>query len=117
MTKFFLRFRGALALLPYTYEDIEADKTAFSQALIVVILSSVATGIAYFPDGNVSAVLAGVVGALLGWLIWSWLTYYIGSHWLAGPDTEADWGATAANDRLRHRPRHLSRVGPDHRNP
>jgi hypothetical protein len=92
MTKFFLRLRGALALTPYTYEDIEADKTAFPQALAVVILSSLATGIAYLPGGDLSTVTAGVVAALLGWLIWSWLTYYIGSHWLAGPDTEADWG-------------------------
>ena len=92
MTRFFLRLRGALALLPYTYEDIEADKTAFPQALVVVILSSLATGIAYLPAGDVTIVLVGVVTALLGWLIWSWLTYFIGTHWLAGPDTEADWG-------------------------
>jgi hypothetical protein len=92
MTRFLLRLRGVLTLRPYTYEDIEADETAFPQALLVVILSSLATGVAYLPSGEVAVMVTGVVVALIGWLIWSWLTYFIGTHWLAGPDTEADWG-------------------------
>jgi len=44
------------------------------------------------PSGEVAVMVTGVVVALIGWLIWSWLTYFIGTHWLAGPDTEADWG-------------------------
>ena len=92
MTRFLLRLRGVLTLRPYTYEDIEADETAFPQALLVVILSSLATGVAYLPSGEVAVMVTGVVVALIGWLIWSWLTYFIGTRWLAGPDTEADWG-------------------------
>jgi len=92
MIRFFLRLRGVFTLRPYTYEDIEADPKAFPEALLVVVLSSIATGVSFVPAGDVGVIASGIVGALLGWLIWSWLTYFIGTHWLAGPDTEADWG-------------------------
>lgn len=81
-----------MTLRAYTYEDVEADAKALPEALLVVVLSSLATGVAYVPAHDVGVVVAGIVAALLGWLIWSWLTYIIGTHWLAGPDTEADWG-------------------------
>ena len=29
---------------------------------------------------------------LLGWYIWAYLTYFIGTRWLPGLRTEADWG-------------------------
>ena len=36
--------------------------------------------------------LAGVVSALVGWLMWTWLTYLIGTRLLPGAATRADWG-------------------------
>lgn len=92
MGKFFRRLAGALALLPYVYEDVEADPRALPQALLVVTLSSIATGIAYLGDLGLRGLLAGLLGALLGWLLWSWLACYIGVHLLPEPATEADWG-------------------------
>lgn len=92
MGRFFRRFLGALALLPYVYEEVEADPRAFPQALVIVVLSSIATGIAYLGDAGVRGLLAGLAIGLLGWFVWAWLAYYIGVRFLPEPATEADWG-------------------------
>jgi hypothetical protein len=92
MTRFTLRFFGALALLPYVYEEVEKDRRALPQALLVVALSSLATGAAFFRDWGPRGLAAGVAGGILGWLVWTWLTYFIGTRWLPEPQTEADWG-------------------------
>ena len=42
---FLQRLIGALALDAAIYEEVEADRTATGQALAIVLLSSVATGI------------------------------------------------------------------------
>ena len=36
--------------------------------------------------------MAGLAAALLGWLVWTWLVYHIGTRWLPGEATHADWG-------------------------
>lgn len=90
--RFLRRFLGALALLPFVYEEVEADHRAMPQALAIVALSSIATGFAYFEESGWRGVLGGLMGALLGWLVWAWLTYYIGTHLLPEPQTRADWG-------------------------
>ena len=61
------------------------------QAMGVVILSSLAAGIGSIWRGG-PGVLGGVVGALLGWLIWALLTYLIGTRLLPEARTRADWG-------------------------
>ena len=91
MIRFIQRVGGALALLPYTYEDVERDKTALPQAVAIVVLSSLATGVAYLPEFGLRGLFAGLLGALLAWLCWSWLAYHIGTRWLAEPGTDADW--------------------------
>lgn len=92
MTKFIRRLLGAAMLLPYVYEEIEADPRAFGQALAVVSLSSIATGAAYWTEFGIVGVLAGLSAGLAGWVIWTWLTYHIGTRWLPESATKADWG-------------------------
>ena len=91
MASFTERLLGAATLNVHTYEEVERDGTAMGQAMGVVILSSVAAGIGNIWRGG-PGVLAGVVGALLGWLIWAGLTYLIGTRLLPEARTRADWG-------------------------
>ena len=74
------------------YEEVEADKTALGQSMTVVILSSVAAGIGSISHGGVLGILMGTISALIGWLIWSYVTYIIGTKLLPTPETHADYG-------------------------
>jgi len=92
MLTFLRRFVGALALLPYVYEEVEADTKSLPSALLVVCISTLATGAAYFDEAGLQGVLAGAGLAILAWLLWTWMTYHIGTRWLPTENTEADWG-------------------------
>ena len=41
---------------------------------------------------GLSGIVFGTVGALIGWYVWAFLTYVIGTRWLPEPQTEADLG-------------------------
>ena len=90
MASFTERLLGAATLNVHTYEEVEADTTAMAQAIGVVILSSLAAGIGNIGRGG-PGILAAAVGALLGWLVWAWLTYLIGTRLLPEPRTRANW--------------------------
>jgi Yip1 domain len=74
------------------YEEVEADHRALGQATTVVILASLAAGVGSRGSGVPGGVVATTLAALLGWYIWAYLTYLIGTRWLPEPHTEADWG-------------------------
>jgi len=74
------------------YEEVEADKTALGQAMSVVALSSLAAGIGSAFHGGVVGLILGAVAALIGWYIWAYLTYLIGTKILPESQTEADIG-------------------------
>jgi hypothetical protein len=74
------------------YEEVEADKSALTQAMGVVILSSFAAGLGSITSGGLTGVVMGTISALIGWLIWSYLTYIIGTKLLPTPETKADYG-------------------------
>ena len=74
------------------YEEVEADRGAMSQAMTVVVLSAVAAGIGNLSEGGLPGIVIGTLGALLGWYVWAFLTYFIGTRLLPEPDTSADHG-------------------------
>jgi hypothetical protein len=74
------------------YEEVEADRGAMGQAMTVVIVSSVAAGLGGIAKGGISGVFMGTILALVGWLIWAYLTYLIGTRLLPEPQTKADYG-------------------------
>ncbi len=73
------------------YEEVEADQTAQGQAMGVVVLSAVAAGIGS-ANGGLLGIVIGTIGALIGWYIWAFLTYFIGTKFLPEPQTKADYG-------------------------
>lgn len=92
MADFKDRILRAAKLDVQLYEEVEADKGAMGQAMGVVVLSSVAAGIGTIGSTGVGGVLLAVIFALLGWYIWAYLAYYIGTKLLPEPQTRADHG-------------------------
>ena len=94
MTSFKDRMLRAAKLDADLYEEVEADKSAMPQAMGVVVLSSVAAGIGGIGMGvaGPGGILMGIVLALVGWYIWAFLTYFIGTKLLPEPQTHADLG-------------------------
>ncbi len=74
------------------YEEVEADRDATRQAMAVVALSAVAAGIGTLGSGGLPGIVAGIIAALMGWCIWAFLTYFIGTRLLPEPQTKADYG-------------------------
>jgi hypothetical protein len=87
---FLERMVGAAKLDTRVYEEVEGDRTATPQALAVVVLASVAGGIGV--GEGLRGLIFGTVAGLVGWAIWAWLTYFIGTRWLPEPETRADIG-------------------------
>ena len=91
------RMVSAAQLKAEVYEEVEADKSATGQAMTVVVLAALASGIAFLGVGETDAVgvVFGVVSALLGWALLAWITYMVGTRLFPTPDTSADWGELA----------------------
>ncbi len=74
------------------YEEVEKDQTAMSQAMAVVVISSLAGGIGSLGAMGLSGLFFGMIASLVGWFIWAFLTYFIGTRLLPEPQTKADMG-------------------------
>ncbi len=92
MANFSNRIIRAAKLDVALYEEVEADRSALGQAMGVVVLSSIAAGIGSRSTAGLFGMLIGVVVALVGWYIWAYLTYFIGTKLLPEPQTKADHG-------------------------
>jgi hypothetical protein len=86
------RVKGVLFLDVKTFEEIEADKTANGQALVVVIAASLAAGLGAGIQLGVIGLLRETIGALVGWVMWAGVTWVIGSKLLPEPQTRTDMG-------------------------
>lgn len=82
------RMKGAAVLDTATYEEVEHDTTATGQAAGVVAMVAAAQAIGATGLG-LGAMIGGVVSALVGWLLWSGVTYLVGDKLFGGTAT---WG-------------------------
>ena len=94
MTSFKDRIFRAAKLDSDLYEEVEADKSAMTQAMTVVVLSSVAAGIGSIGmgAGGPASFLVGIIASLGGWYLWAYVTFFIGTKVLPEPQTESDPG-------------------------
>ena len=77
------------------YEEVEHDQSATSQAMQVVLIVALASGIGSAlwklftlnPIDAVTGLVGGILAAVLGWLAWALVTYIIGAKLLGGTAT------------------------------
>jgi hypothetical protein len=77
------------------YEEVEHDSSATSQAMQVVLIVALASGIGgalwklltLNPIDAVSGLVGGILVAVLGWLAWALVTYIIGAKVFGGTAT------------------------------
>jgi len=74
------------------YEEVEKDQTAMPQAMSVVAIASVAAGVGSLGVAGFSGLIVGLIASLVGWFVWAFLTYFIGTKLLPEPQTKADLG-------------------------
>jgi hypothetical protein len=92
MSSFQDRIIRAAKLDVRLYEEVEADKGAMRQAMGVVVLSGVAAGIGSIGASGMAGILFGTIAALVGWYVWAYITYFVGTKFLPEPQTQSDHG-------------------------
>ena len=90
---FLQRLIGAAALDAAIYEEVESDRGATGQAMVIVVLSSIAAGIGARGFGSSVGSIAffGVV-ALLTWATWALVMFEIGGRLMPEPETRTNPG-------------------------
>ena len=79
------RIIGVAKLQEPVYAEIKRDASALNQAVIVVLLSALATNVwvaVFAPNGLVRA-LGGVVLAFVAWLLFGTLAWWLGTRWFS----------------------------------
>lgn len=89
------RMIGAARLDTATYEEVEADGSATRQAMAVVVLVALATGIGALGSGGLTGLVGGILFGLISWALWAGITYLVGTTIFKAPETEANWGQLA----------------------
>lgn len=93
------RMIGAARLSVETFEEVEHDRGATIQALVVVIVVAAISGIGSFLISDevtlLDSVIFGAVRGVVAWAIWALVTWIVGATILKTTDTEADWGQLA----------------------
>ena len=90
-SQFVVRIIRACKLDVTLYEEVEADKSATLQAASVVVLSSLAAGVAALSLGASNFLMAPIL-SLVSWYIWAYLIYIIGAKVFPEPTTKSDHG-------------------------
>ncbi|PEN13860.1 hypothetical protein CRI94_07305 [Longibacter salinarum] len=79
------RILGVFKLDPAIFEDVEHDPGAMQQAVIVVAITALLSGAGSTLSGSgLGYAIASVFIAFLGWILWSVITYAIGTRVFEG---------------------------------
>ncbi len=109
------RMLGAARLRVDTYEEVERDRGATGQALLVVILVTIASVVGGVLGGEevdvVRGLVVGIIRGVASWALWALFTWLIGATILRTEDTEADWGQLARGTGFAQTPGLLNVIG------
>lgn len=91
MVAFFERFMGALSLDPSIYENVEADRHAGMQSVVVVLMACLGGGIGAMGLGLVgpTGFVTGAIVVLGAWLVWVGIITTVGTIALSEPETHS----------------------------
>ena len=110
-----MRMLGAARLNVHTFEEVEKDTSATTQALIVVVLVSIASGVGGLLGGEdvdiVRGLAFGVIQGVVSWAVWALVTMFVGTKILKTEATEADWGQLARTTGFAQTPGLLNVLG------
>jgi hypothetical protein len=90
MRTFLNRFFRAAKLDASLYQEILEEPKSFNQALIVVLIYSMASAFGTFGRVGSVGTNIGMLTTLFGWYVWAISTYFIGARILPEPQTEPD---------------------------
>jgi hypothetical protein len=85
------RMIGAMKADVKTFEEIEADPGAMTQAITVIVIAAVAALIGNFFRSGLISGITGLVGSLVGYALFSFLVFLIGTKVMPEPSTKADF--------------------------
>ena len=87
------RIIGVFKLSPATFEEVEHDPNATSQAALIVAIVALLTGLgsgfgALFTDASFfGSFLSGLFWTFVGWILWSVVSYFVGTKMFSGTAT------------------------------
>lgn len=90
------RMIRAVKLDPSVYDELEADRNATTEAFMVVTAVAFVSGLGGFisgirnPGGAIAGLIAAVIFAVIGWVVWSYITYWIGTRLFHGTATPGE---------------------------
>lgn len=89
----FDRIIGVLRLDAATYEEIEADESATTQAAIVVAIVAIVGGLVGAGIGSalganfIGSFIRQLISAFVAWFVWAAVTYFVGTSLFNGKST------------------------------
>jgi hypothetical protein len=104
------RMVGAALLRGDVYEEVEHDSGATLQAALIVVLGAIAAGIGALRGGPPSLTV-GIITALVGWGIYAYVAYWVGTNWFRAPTTSSTWGELLRTLGFANTPRLLLVIG------
>jgi hypothetical protein len=105
------RMVGVARLDSHTFEEIERDRGANVEALIVVTLASIAAGIGTLNSDGITGLIAGLIGGVLGWIVYSIAAYFVADRLFPSEGTQTDPGELLRTLGYANTPRLLFVVG------
>ena len=89
---FLNRVFRSIKIDPEVYDEVQKDKTATLSAAFVVVISSLAAGIAAKQLGASSFIFAPIL-SLLSWFVWAYIVYFVGVKLFPDPKTKTSHAA------------------------
>ncbi|MFH1414945.1 MAG: hypothetical protein ABIH89_02530 [Elusimicrobiota bacterium] len=84
MKQLIARILRVLKLEDELYREVESVPDAISEAVIIVIISSIAAGIGSLGKIGLTGIIIITLGSLVNWIIWAFLVYFIATNIIRG---------------------------------